>query len=89
LSVGPKGAELWPGTREILKLVSEAVHSMIRPIEPVAGICRDPDDDSILACAMGTGANYLVAGDEDLLGLKTFKGVRIVTPRDFEMLFID
>lgn len=76
-------------TREILKLVSEALHSVIRPIEPVSGICRDPDDDAILACALGTGAGYLVTGDEDLLELKTFKGVRIVTARDFEMLFID
>jgi predicted nucleic acid-binding protein len=34
-------------------------------------------------------ADYLVTGDMDLLELKVFKGIRIVTPRDFELLFND
>ncbi len=31
---------------------------------------------------------YLVTGDADLLELKKYKGVRIITPRDFEALFL-
>jgi predicted nucleic acid-binding protein len=38
---------------------------------------------------MEAKADYLVTGDEDLLDLKTFRGIRIVTPRDFELLFND
>jgi predicted nucleic acid-binding protein len=34
-------------------------------------------------------ADYLVTGDSDLLDLKTFKGISIVTPRNFELLFDD
>jgi len=75
--------------RGALQIVSEAVHSVFRPSQSVQGICRDPDDDAILEYALGAGADYLVTGDADLLELKTFKGVRIVTPRDFEMLFND
>jgi len=72
-----------------LQIVSEAMHSVVRPSQTVQGICRDPDDDAILACALEAGADYLVTGDVDLLELKTFKGIRIVTPREFELVFDD
>jgi len=72
-----------------LQIVSEAIHSIVRPSQLVQSVCRDPDDDAILACALEAGADYLVTGDVDLLELKTFKGIRIVTPRDFEMVFND
>lgn len=75
--------------RSILQIVSEAMHSVVSPSQSVQGICRDPDDDSILACALEAGADYLVTGDVDLLELKIFKGIRIVTPREFELLFND
>jgi putative PIN family toxin of toxin-antitoxin system len=72
-----------------LKIIIEVMHSIVRPSQSVQGICRDPDDDAILACALGAGAGYLVTGDMDLLELKIYKGIRIVTPRDFELLFDD
>jgi len=75
--------------RSALQIVSEAIHSVVRPSPLVQSVCRDPDDDAILACALEAGADYLVTGDVDLLELKTFKGIRIVTPRDFEMSFND
>ena len=72
-----------------LKIVSEAIHSVVHPSQSVKSVCRDPDDDAILACAVEARADYLVTGDVDLLELKIFKGIRIVTPRDFEILFND
>ena len=33
-------------------------------------------------------ADYLVTGDADLLELKRYQGVRIITPRNFEALFL-
>lgn len=72
-----------------LKIIIEVMHSIVRPSQSVQGICRNPDDDAILACALGAGAGYLVTGDMDLLELKIYKGIRIVTPRDFELLFDD
>ena len=75
--------------RSILQIVSEAMHSVVIPSQSVQGICRDPDDDAILACALEAGADYLVTGDVDLLELKIFKRIRIVTPREFELLFND
>lgn len=55
----------------------------------ITGICRDPDDDSVLVCAVSAGADYLVSGDKDLLVLENCQGVKIVTPRTFELLFKD
>jgi predicted nucleic acid-binding protein len=55
----------------------------------VSGICRDPDDDQILSCALSAKADYLVTGDMDLLDLKEFRGTRILTPGAFELLFED
>ena len=75
--------------RSALQIVSEAIHSVVRPSQSAQSVCRDPDDDAILACVLGAGADYLVTGDADLVGLKVFKGIRIVTPRDFELLFND
>jgi len=76
-------------TRSALRIVSEAVHSVVHPSQPVQSVGRDPDDDAILACALEARADYLVTGEEDLLELKGFKGIRILTPRDFELLFND
>lgn len=75
--------------RDALELVSEAVESVAVPKEKVAGVCRDADDDNILACVLVAKADYLVTGDADLLELKEFRGTRIVSPRDFELLFED
>ena len=46
-------------------------------------VCRDPDDDRVLAAALAGEAEAIVTGDRDLLVLDVFEGVRIVTPRGF------
>lgn len=48
-----------------------------------AQVGRDIKDDKFLACAFEANANYIVTGDEDLLVQKEFKGIKIVTPREF------
>jgi uncharacterized protein len=44
---------------------------------------RDPDDDHILAAAIDGECAEIVTGDLDLLALRGFRGIRIVTPREF------
>ena len=46
-------------------------------------ICRDPDDDKFINCAIDAKAIYIVSGDNDLLTIKNFAGVEIVTAREF------
>jgi uncharacterized protein len=45
--------------------------------------CRDPDDDKLLEIAVLGQADCIVTGDQDLLVLDPFQGVRIITPASF------
>ncbi len=45
--------------------------------------CRDPHDDKFLALALSGQAVCIVSGDKDLLVLHPFRGVQILTPRQF------
>ena len=45
--------------------------------------CRDPDDDKFLELAVSGGATHIVTGDQDLLVLHPFRGILILSPRDF------
>lgn len=44
---------------------------------------RDIKDDKFLACGFEAKADYIVTGDKDLLVLKEYEGIKIVTPRQF------
>ena len=46
-------------------------------------ISRDPDDDHILAAAIGAECELIITGDNDLLVLLQYEGISIVTPREF------
>jgi putative PIN family toxin of toxin-antitoxin system len=76
-------------TSQVLRILTEAISALVQPAQPVSGICRDPDDDHILSCALAADAEYLVTGDSDLLELREFRGTRILSPRDFELLLED
>ena len=39
----------------------------------------DPDDDHVIACALSARADIIVSGDHDLLDLKHYQGMRIIT----------
>jgi predicted nucleic acid-binding protein len=45
-------------------------------------VCRDPDDDKILALARAAQADVIISGDKDLLTLGSFQAIRILTPAD-------
>lgn len=42
--------------------------------------CRDPKDNRILELAVDGDADFIVTGDADLLVLRWFRNIRIVTP---------
>jgi putative PIN family toxin of toxin-antitoxin system len=46
-------------------------------------VCRDPDDDNILATAISGKCDCIITGDHDLLVLKSHEGLEILSPRDF------
>ena len=45
-------------------------------------VCRDPDDNKFLECAVEAKCLYIVSGDNDLLSMKQFEDVEIITVTD-------
>jgi putative PIN family toxin of toxin-antitoxin system len=52
----------------------------------ISRITRDPRDDYLLCPAVIERVDYVVTGDKDLLVLGSYRGVHIVTPREFVIL---
>ena len=50
------------------------------------GVCRDPSDDMVFECAVLAKAAVIVSGDKDLLAVRTYEGIRVMTPREFLQL---
>jgi predicted nucleic acid-binding protein len=49
----------------------------------VLTVVDDKSDNRVLEAAVDGGADYIVSGDDDLLGLESFQGVPIVAPGEF------
>lgn len=58
------------------------VAEMIKISETII-VCRDPKDDKLLELTVSGAADFLVTGDKNLLVLNPFRGVEIITPREF------
>ncbi|MEX0974523.1 MAG: PIN domain-containing protein [Bacillota bacterium] len=56
---------------------------VVVPEDRVTCIIDDPDDDRFLECAIAGVVDCIVSGDEHLLGLGVFRGISIVSPREF------
>jgi len=59
-----------------------ATMKMIQPHSTVQ-VCRDPDDDKFIECALDAQCVYIVSGDQDLLSVRQYERVRIVTVSEF------
>jgi putative PIN family toxin of toxin-antitoxin system len=57
------------------------VVSLVEFLEPVK--IRDPKDEMVLSTAYAANAKIIVTGDKDLLTLRSFSGIRILTPAEF------
>jgi predicted nucleic acid-binding protein len=81
---------LWHGTpHALLDRVREGTLVEVRELTEVIAppplaepVCRDPDDDTMLALGVAASVDLIVSGDKDLLTLKSFQGIAIVTPAD-------
>ena len=65
----------------ILNLARYSIFVNVPPV--VNAIEEDPTDNAILAAAVGGKADYIVSGDSHLLDMESYKGIRILTPKEF------
>ncbi len=61
------------------------LYSSMRLIEAETSVdvCRDPDDNKFIECAVDAKALYIVSGDKDLLDVGKYGDVKIVTAKEF------
>jgi putative PIN family toxin of toxin-antitoxin system len=56
---------------------------MVTPTDSLNVVVEDPDDNRILECAVASGSDVIVTGDNDLLRLGAYQGIRIVKTAEF------
>lgn len=56
---------------------------IVEPMPLASAVCRDVDDDWILATALAGSCSCLITGDKDLLALGEHAGIRILAPVEF------
>lgn len=71
-----------PKAREATGLLRSRME-LVEPVPLEAPVCRDPDDDWVLAAAVAGTCECIVTGDKDLLSLGEYRGVRILAPNTF------
>ena len=74
--------KIGPATRVALEAYVDLCE-FVKPEPLDERVCRDEDDDVVLATALAGKADVIVTGDEDLLVLKKFRGIEILSPRQF------
>ena len=71
-----------PVVAEYLQLLRSNAE-ILTPLAVDPESCRDPDDLMILGLVSPGNVEAIVTGDQDLLVLGSYKGVPIITPREF------
>ena len=67
---------------EVIELLLLKFH-IVKISRNKINICRDKDDNNVLATAVEAKANVIITGDKDLLVLKKYKNIDILSPREF------
>ncbi len=76
-----------------LKLPKDIIHEVtdylrdiaetVKPDHIDTSVCRDKEDLPVIGTATKGNADFIVTGDADLLALKSYRGIDIMTPREF------
>ncbi|RPI35006.1 MAG: putative toxin-antitoxin system toxin component, PIN family [Nitrospiraceae bacterium] len=79
--IGLKGED---ELEELLSLFSRGFNILFTTKTPKIKIIKnDPDDDKFIECAVALKADVVITGDREVLAIKEYMGIRIVTPQQF------
>lgn len=69
---------------EINRLIEklEELIDLVHP-EEIITVCRDPADNWVLEAAVAGNCDFIITGDRDLLTLKKYRSIQILTPAEF------
>ena len=68
--------------KKITDIISERI-TLVDYVPLESSVCRNPDDENILATALSAEADCIVTGDKVYLSLKEFRDIPILSPGDF------
>lgn len=71
-----------PASATAIRSELESLAVVVVPTD-VPRICRESDDDAVLAAALEGRAAFIVTGDRDLLVLGHHEGIEIIGPAGF------
>lgn len=55
----------------------------VKITKQIQAVPDDPDDDKFIECAVSCGADFIVSGDQHLLRIKEYEGIKILTAAEF------
>ena len=59
---------------------------IVEPKEKIAIVKDDPKDDIFIETAVAGNVDYVISQDNHLLKLKEFRGIKIITPEEFNKI---
>lgn len=86
--------EIWDEYRNVIsrmtkkypsRLKQNLIDELFKVIIPSTeiNVCRDPDDNKFISCAVDAECTFIVSGDDDLLSIKKVNGINICKPSEF------
>ena len=70
---------------EIVRDVTDYLRDIAEPVKPDhidTSACRDKHDLPVIGTATKVNVDFIVTGDADLLAVKSYHGIDIITPRE-------
>ena len=72
---------------ELLSLFRDSYFLLFTTKTPKIRLVEDPDDDKFIECAVALRADFIVSGDHHLLEIGDYMGIKILTPKEFLIVF--
>lgn len=72
-------------SREMILKLDALIASLFIVVYPTKRIkiARDIDDNRVLEVATTSNSHIIITGDKDLLTIKQYKGIKIVSPKEY------
>lgn len=71
-------------SKEAIKLIEQKIKKSFKVVHPteVVNVLHSPDD-RVLEATLEGNCEYIITGDKELLGLRSFQNIKIITPEQF------
>ena len=78
----PRLRDLQVTAEEVTAAYARLAH-IVSPRRVMRLVAADPADDEVLACALAARAKFIITGDSDLLQLRSYTRISILSPAAF------